>query len=147
MVPERSERIRAVDGIDLCIEAGEIFGLPGPNGAGKTTTVKVLATPLQPAGGTVRVLGIDALAEPVAVRKRLDVVLGGGRTAYWKLTGRQNLAYYALYHLPRQIARGRIDDLLIAGDLGNRADDRVCYSTGMRQRLVLARALLDRGIL
>ena len=142
--PDKRDRFRAVDGIDLVVEPGEIFGLLGPNGAGKTTTMKMLATLLIPTSGTIRVLGIDPLARPREVRARLGAMLSGERSLYWKLTGRENLEYFAaLYHVPPSEAKARIASVLAAVKLADRAEDYVeRYSTGMRQRLALARALL-----
>jgi ABC-2 type transport system ATP-binding protein len=142
--PDKRDRFRAVDGIDLVVEPGEIFGLLGPNGAGKTTTMKMLATLLIPTSGTIRVLGIDPLEQPREVRARLGAMLSGERSLYWKLTGRENLEYFAaLYHVPPHETKTRIASVLAAVKLADRADDYVeRYSTGMRQRLALARALL-----
>src|SRR5438094_894276 len=142
--PDRRERFRAVDGIDLRVESGEIFGLLGPNGAGKTTTMKMLATLLIPTSGTIRVLGIDPLERPREVRARLGAMLSGWRSLYWKLTARENLEYFAaLYHVPQAETDQRIAGVLTAVKLTDRAEDYVeRYSTGMRQRLALARALL-----
>jgi ABC-2 type transport system ATP-binding protein len=142
--PDKRERFRAVDGIDLVVEPGEIFGLLGPNGAGKTTTMKMLATLLIPTSGTIRVLGVDPLERPREVRARLGAMLSGERSLYWKLTGRENLEYFAaLYHVPPSETKARIANVLAAVKLADRADDYVeRYSTGMRQRLALARALL-----
>jgi len=142
--PDRRTTFRAVDGIDLTVETGEIFGLLGPNGAGKTTTMKMLATLLIPTAGTIRVLGIDPTKDARAVRARLGAMLSGERSLYWKLTARENLEYYAaLYHVPPKEMKDRIDACLRAVKLFDRADDYVeRYSTGMRQRLALARALL-----
>jgi len=142
--PDKRERFRAVDGIDLVVEPGEIFGLLGPNGAGKTTTMKMLATLLIPTSGTIRVLGVDPLERPREVRARLGAMLSGERSLYWKLTGRENLEYFAaLYHVPPSETKARIANVLSAVKLADRADDYVeRYSTGMRQRLALARALL-----
>ena len=142
--PDKRDRFRAVDGIDLLVEPGEIFGLLGPNGAGKTTTMKMLATLLIPTSGTIRVLGIDPLERPREVRARLGAMLSGERSLYMKLTGRENLEYFAaLYHVPPSETKARIARVLAAAKLADRAEDYVeRYSTGMRQRLALARALL-----
>jgi len=142
--PDRRERFRAVDGIDLRVERGEIFGVLGPNGAGKTTTMKMLATLLEPTAGSARILGLDVVHQAREVRRRMGAVLSDGRSLYWKLTARENLEYFAaLYHVPAAEGRARIASVLAAVKLDDRADDYVeRYSTGMRQRLVLARALL-----
>ena len=142
--PDRRERFRAVDGVDLRVERGEIFGVLGPNGAGKTTTMKMLATLLEPTAGSARILGLDVVRQAREVRRRMGAVLSDGRSLYWKLTARENLEYFAaLYHVPSGEQRDRIDRVLAAVKLDDRADDYVeRYSTGMRQRLVLARALL-----
>ena len=142
--PDHRETFRAVDGIDLQVERGEIFGVLGPNGAGKTTTMKMLATLLEPTQGTARVLGFDVVRDAREVRRRMGAVLSDGRSLYWKLTARENLEYFAaLYHVPPAEQRPRITAVLQAVKLDDRSDDYVeRYSTGMRQRLVLARALL-----
>ena len=142
--PDRRERFTAVDGVDLRVEQGEIFGLLGPNGAGKTTTMRILATLLLATSGEARVLGVDVARRPRDVRRLFGAVLSGERSLYWKLTARENLEYFAaLYHVPPAEARRRIDAVLDTVKLADRADDYVeRYSMGMRQRLVLARALL-----
>jgi ABC-2 type transport system ATP-binding protein len=142
--PDRRETFRAVDGIDLHVARGEIFGLLGPNGAGKTTTMRMLATLLEPTSGTARILGRDLVHDAREIRRRLGAVLSGERSLYWKLTARENLEYFAaLYHVPPAATAGRIAQILETVRLTDRADDYVeKFSTGMRQRLVLARALL-----
>jgi ABC-2 type transport system ATP-binding protein len=142
--PDTRTRFRAVDGIDLTVESGEIFGLLGPNGAGKTTTMRMISTLLEPSEGSIRVLGIDVAKEPRKVRARLGAMLSGERSLYWKLTATENLEYFAaLYHVPPRETKARIERSLAAVKLTDRADDYVeRYSTGMRQRLALARALL-----
>ncbi|MGH2671088.1 MAG: ABC transporter ATP-binding protein, partial [bacterium] len=115
--------VRAVDGIDLAVEEGEVFAFLGPNGAGKTTTIKVLTTLTKPTAGTARVCGHDVVREPIAVRRCLgyvsqDVALD--RT----LSGREHLELHAaLYHLPRAEAQRRIAEVLELVQLAERADD------------------------
>ncbi len=138
------QEIVAVDAIDLQIPRGEIFGLLGPNGAGKTTTIRMLCTLLVPSAGTAHVWGFEVAGQAAEVRRHLGVVLTGERSVYWKLTGRENLEYFAaLYQVPRDVARRRIIDLLERVELTPRADDLVeRYSTGMRQRLALIKAMV-----
>ena len=142
--PDRRETFRAVDGVDLRVAEGEVFGLLGPNGAGKTTTMRMLATLLEPTSGTATILGHDLVREARNIRRRLGAVLSGERSLYWKLTARENLEYFAaLYHVPPGETAARIAQILEQVHLTDRADDYVeKFSTGMRQRLVLARALL-----
>lgn len=136
----------AVDGVSLQIERGEIFGLLGPNGAGKTTTIRMLCTLLEPTSGTAIVNGFDIVSQATEVRQSLGTVLAGERSIYWKLTGRENLEYFAaLYHMPPSTARPRIDELLQRMELVDRADELVeKYSTGMKQRIAISKALLAR---
>ncbi len=141
----RKRVIRAVDGVSFEVGKGEIFGLLGPNGAGKTTTIKMLVTLLVPDGGDAYVNGFSVLKEPHKVRESIGVTLSVERGFYWKLTGRENLLYFAgLYHIPRREAEERIDYLLELVDLKEAADRLVeTYSLGMKARLAFARALLN----
>ena len=141
---ERVERI-ALQGVDLAIEKGELFGLLGPNGAGKTTIVKIFTTLLLPTSGSARILGLDVVKDQWAVRKRIGFVFGGERGLYWRLSGLDNLRYFAdLYQIPPDVSRRRIAELLEALDLKGREKDKVeSYSRGMKQRLHLARGLLN----
>lgn len=134
----------AVDGVDLRIQRGEVFGLLGPNGAGKSTTIRMLCTLLEPTSGTARVNGFDIVKQSNQVRQSLGTVLAGERSTYWKLTACENLEYFAaLFHIPADVARQRIDELLERMELTNRSNELVeKYSTGMRQRVAIARALL-----
>jgi ABC-2 type transport system ATP-binding protein len=134
----------ALDGVSLQIEEGEIHGLLGPNGAGKTTLVKILSTVLLPSSGSASVLGHDVVRDTKPVRGLIGIVFGGDRGLYWRLTGRQNLEYWAaLYTVPAEETRARVGDLLERVGLADRADYLVeTYSRGMKQRLHLARGLV-----
>jgi len=136
----------AVNGVDLQIQRGEIFGLLGPNGAGKSTTIRMLCTLLEPTSGTARVHGFDVVKQANDVRRSLGTVLAGERSIYWKLSGRENLEYFAaLYHIPQPIAKKRVEELIERIELKDRANELVeKYSTGMRQRIAIAKALLAR---
>lgn len=136
----------AVDGVDLQIERGEIFGLLGPNGAGKSTTIRMLCTLLEPTSGTAHVNGFDIVKQANEVRRSLGTLLAGERSIYWKLTGRENLEYFAaLYHIPTAAAKQRVEELIERMELKERANELVeKYSTGMRQRVAIAKALLAR---
>jgi ABC-2 type transport system ATP-binding protein len=136
----------AVSGVDIQIERGEIFGLLGPNGAGKSTTIRMLCTLLEPTSGTAHVNGYDIVKQANDVRRSLGTVLAGERSIYWKLTGRENLEYFAaLYHIPALVAKKRVDELIERMELKDRANELVeKYSTGMRQRVAIAKALLAR---
>jgi daunorubicin resistance ABC transporter ATP-binding subunit len=135
----------ALDGLDLEVEAGTVFGLLGPNGAGKTTLVRVLATLLHPAAGRARVLGRDVVAEPLAVRRRIGLA-GQFAAVDEELTGRENLEMIGrLYRLSGPDARARAADLLDRFGLTDAADRRVStYSGGMRRRLDLGACLTGR---
>jgi ABC-2 type transport system ATP-binding protein len=140
----KTREVVAIDDLSLAVERGELFGLLGPNGAGKTTTVKILATLLMPTSGTARVLGHDVVREANAIRARIGFIFGGERGLYWRLSGIDNLRYFAsLYHMDPDVTRRRIPALLEQVGLQDRGQERVeGYSRGMKQRLHIARALL-----
>lgn len=142
----RYERVPAVLGLDLDIGEGEFFSLLGPNGAGKTTTVRILCTLLFPDSGTCRVAGHDVITEQRAVRKSIGVSIRGERSVYWKLTGRQNLEYFAsLYGIRGQETARRSIEVAESVGLASRLDDFVeTYSMGMKQRLAIAASLIHR---
>jgi ABC-2 type transport system ATP-binding protein len=129
----------AVDGVSFQVGRGEIFGFLGPNGAGKTTTISILTTLLQPTSGRARVEGIDAVARPHDVRRKLGLVFQRS-TADEELTGRENMAIQAgLYGHSGASVNRRITELLVQMDLGPVGDRLVkTYSGGMRRRLELA---------
>ena len=137
--------IRALDRVDFEIKEGELFGLLGPNGAGKTTTVKILCTLLEPTGGQAFVKGHDVVKDAARVRKMVNMVAGGERMLYFRLTGRENLEYFAeLYDVPKREVKSRVNTLLELVGLSDRADDEVeKYSKGMKQRLQVCRGLIN----
>src|SRR5437667_1796755 len=143
-VRRRSKEIEAVRGISFAVEPGELFGLLGPNGAGKTTTIKMLITLLIPTGGSARVLGLDVVRDAHEVRKRIGYVFGGERGVYERLSGYDNLRYFAeLYGVPAREQKRRIEELLDLVGLKGREHERAeGYSRGMKQRLHVARGLL-----
>jgi ABC-2 type transport system ATP-binding protein len=143
-IRRRSKEIQAVRGVSFAIEPGELFGLLGPNGAGKTTTIKMLITLLIPTGGTARVLGLDVVKDAHEVRKRIGYVFGGERGVYERLSGYDNLRYFAeLYGVPARLQKQRIEELLELVGLKGREHERAeGYSRGMKQRLHVARGLL-----
>jgi ABC-2 type transport system ATP-binding protein len=138
------KEVLAVDGIDFSVAQGELFGLLGPNGAGKTTTVKMLTTLLTPTAGQAHVLGYDLVREAEHIRRRIGFVFGGERGLYWRLSGYDNLVYFAnLYHVAPEVRKRRIPYLLDLVGLSDRGDEKIeGYSRGMKQRLHIARALL-----
>ena len=133
----------ALEGLSLGIEGG-VFGLLGPNGAGKTTTIRILSTLLTPTTGSARVLGFDVEKQAKQVRRRIGLVLGGDRGLYGRLTGKENLLYFAaLHHMSTSEARRRAAYYLDLVGLSGRGDSPAeQYSRGMKQRLHLARGLL-----
>jgi ABC-2 type transport system ATP-binding protein len=135
----------AVERLDLTIRRGEVFGLLGPNGAGKTTTVLMLLGLTEPTRGVVRVLGLDPVREPLAVKRRVGY-LPDNVGFYGGMTGRQNLRYTAkLNGIARSDAEAIIDELLGEVRLEDAADKRAdTYSRGMRQRLGIADALVKQ---
>ena len=135
----------ALDGLDLTVSAGTVFGLLGPNGAGKTTLVRTLATLLAPTAGRAAVLGHDVVREPLAVRRRIGLA-GQFAAVDEELTGRENVEMIGrLYRLSGAESRRRANDVLERFGLVEAADRRAgTYSGGMRRRLDLAAGLIGR---
>lgn len=134
----------AVRAVDLEVKRGEIFGLLGPNGAGKTTLTKMLCTLLLPSSGSAKVAGFDLVRQQDRVKSSLALISSEERSFYWRLTGLQNLDFFAALHgIPRSVSARRIPEILEQVGLAEAAPRRFQeYSTGMKQRLGLARGLL-----
>ena len=135
--------VKALDGIDLTVERGQVVGLLGPNGAGKTTTVRILSTLLQPTAGRAHVAGFDVVQHPDDVRRAIGLT-GQYAAIDEYLTGRENLRMFGdLYHLSPKYVRARADELFELFDLADAADRPArTYSGGMRRRLDLAASLV-----
>lgn len=142
--PFRRRHAEALRGVSLSLAAGRVHGLLGANGAGKTTLLKILATLVLPTSGRAAVQGHDVSRDAEAARAALGLVVNEERSFYWRLTGRQNLVFFASLHDLDGGRRGeRVDELLAVVGLTADADRPFrTYSSGMRQRLAIARGLL-----
>jgi ABC-2 type transport system ATP-binding protein len=139
----RGKSIEAVRGIDLQVSKGEIVGFLGPNGAGKTTTLKMLATLLEPTGGTATVAGSDLRADPVGVRRKIGYVSQAGSTSPEARAGEEIMSHAELYGIDRVTAKQRGQKLLAALDLSD-VWDRACgsLSGGQKRRLDIVMGLI-----
>lgn len=135
----------ALKGVDFSVKTGEIFGLLGPNGAGKTTTLGILTTRVKPTSGVARIDGIDVVADPNAVKRRIAVMPQQSNLDR-SLTARENLTFHGAYFgLRLKQRRARSDELLEQFGLADRAHELVgTFSGGMSQRLLIARALMHQ---
>jgi sodium transport system ATP-binding protein len=135
--------VSAVDGLSFSVDAGEIYGLLGPNGAGKTTTLRILAAMLTPTAGRASLAGLDVATDPQAARGRVGF-LTGTTGLYARLTGRELLTYFGRLHgMAAPAIAARVDLLARALDVAPLLDRRCeALSTGQRQRLSVARAVL-----
>jgi ABC-2 type transport system ATP-binding protein len=142
----RWEEKEAVRDLSLEIPAGRITGLLGVNGAGKTTTIKMLSTLLVPTSGSGSVDGMDLVRDAVRIRPLVNMITGGERALYWRLSARENLWYFGeLYDVEPRVLRARIPELLERVGLTEAADTPVeRYSKGMKQRLQIARGLINQ---
>lgn len=143
-VGKKAKEINALDGINLGIRPGELFGLLGPNGAGKTTLIKILTTLLGPSKGNATIWGHDIIKGAKAIRPLINMVSGGENSGYGLLTVRENLWMFAqFYGLDYKITRQRTDRLLSAVGLMDKANTRCSeLSTGMRQKMNIARGFI-----
>src|SRR6478736_1017095 len=135
--------IMAVDGIDLRVEKGKIFGFLGPNGAGKTTTMKMLTTLIPPSSGTMTILGIDGTKSPLEIRKKIGVVLQ--QPSYEPtLSVEKSLEKYGMmWNVDRKIRKNRVEELLVAFDLVDiRKKKNDDLSIGQRRRVQVAREFM-----
>src|SRR3954466_5450274 len=134
---------RAVDGIDLAVPSGSLYGFLGPNGAGKSTTIKCLTGLLRPTAGTVRILGIDPGVDAVSIKRRIGVV-PEDLALFDRLTADETLSFVAQVHgIERGTAKQRSADLLDVMDLKSAGTTLVAdFSHGMRKKLSLAASLL-----
>ncbi|MDR5694934.1 MAG: ABC transporter ATP-binding protein [Armatimonadota bacterium] len=141
----QERQVIALDGVNVEIPYGELFGLLGPNGAGKTTLIKILVTLLLPTSGTARVAGLDVVQQAYQVRELISMVSGGEHSGYGLLTVREQLWMFSqFYGLPTRLALARIDELLKIVGLYEERNRRVSdLSTGMRQKMNLVRGLLS----
>ncbi len=139
-----NDAVEALRNVSFDIEDGEIFGLIGRNGAGKTTLTKIIATLIQPTSGTVSVRGFDSVKDDVMVRSLVGLATAEERSFYWRLTCQQNLMFFSrLYGMTDKSAKNRISELFEQLDLEELAKRRFSdLSTGNKQRLAVARALL-----
>jgi ABC-2 type transport system ATP-binding protein len=141
--PQSDKAVKAVVDATFTVTAGEIFAFLGPNGAGKTTTIQMLTTLLKPTSGTVRIDGLDPVAEPLEVRKRFGIVFQDP-SVDGELTAYENMDLHGvLYHVPRKLRTERTEALLKLFELWDRRTSLVkTFSGGMRRRLEIARGLL-----
>lgn len=142
--PLHRETITALDGVDLSLEPGAIYGLVGSNGAGKTTLLKILTGLVLPTAGRVRVCGIDVAVSPRRVREVVGFVVADERSFYWRLSVRENLRFFAtLQQIPVRARSARVEECLDLVGLREHAGRAFReLSTGLRQRLAIARGIL-----
>ncbi len=140
----RRKSVTAVDSINLRIKHGELFVLMGSNGAGKTTLIKIITGLILPSQGTAIVNGCDVVRKEITVKKFIGLATGEERSFYWRLTGRQNMEFFAALHdIKRKEAKKIIDDLMALLDIKDPDKKFQEYSTGIKQRFSIARSLLN----
>ncbi len=146
--PKRKDdpkQVVALEGVNLTIPHGELFGLLGPNGAGKTTLIKILTTLLLPSNGSARVEGLDVADNPQEIRRRISMVSGGETSGYGLLTVEENLWMFArFYGLDSKVARQRIDEMIHVVGLEDKRRTKISdLSTGLRQKMNFIRGFIS----
>ncbi|MEE9193164.1 MAG: ABC transporter ATP-binding protein [Thermodesulfobacteriota bacterium] len=144
MHPLRRKETTALENVNIQVRKGELFGLLGPNGAGKTTLIKILCTLVLPSEGSAFVNGYDVTMDGKQIRRTIGYVISEERSFFWRLTGRQNLKFFArLNNIPAKQVDQRIKEVVeltgLEDDVDNTFQD---YSTGMKQKLAVARGML-----
>lgn len=144
----KNKLVSAINGIDIKCRKGEIIGILGINGAGKTTILRMLSTLLLPTSGSITINNINAVKYPNEIRKIINLITGGERNLYWRLTPIENLRYFgALYKVPRIELEKRIIKLLeFTGLYNNRNMPVERFSKGMKQRLQICRGLINNPL-
>ena len=138
---KKYDQLLAVDGISFNVLPGEIFGYLGPNGAGKTTTIRMLTGQLRPTSGQAFVLGCDVVEDREDLKPQIGVV-SDSQNLYQRMSGRDNLRFFARLY---GVGKRRVDEVIALVGLSGRQKDKVeTYSNGMKQRLVIGRALLHK---
>lgn len=143
---KRFKKVTAVDSISFVVDRGEIVGLLGENGAGKTTTLRMLATMLKPTGGTALVNGYDIVRDQDKVRGEIGILFGGEVGLYDRLTGRENISYFAeLNGMTKAETEKSIDELVQLLEMEDYVDRRVGkFSRGMKQKVAIARSIVHK---
>ncbi|MBQ6819724.1 MAG: ATP-binding cassette domain-containing protein [Clostridium sp.] len=144
MVSKNFKKETVVDNLSFSVHKGEIVGLLGENGAGKTTTLRMISTMLEITKGDIKVNGIDVKSNPEKVRKEIGILFGGDVGLYDRLTGRENIRYFAnLYGMSKKEADNRIDDLAKQFNMEEYINKPVGkYSRGMKQKISIARSIV-----
>lgn len=142
--PFQRKTVTALRSIDLTVDKGDLFGLLGSNGAGKTTLIKILCTLVLPTSGTACIDGLDVCKDSGKVKPKIGYVIGDERSFYWRLTGKQNLRFFAvLNNIPHGQINKRVSQLLDLVGLTAQGDKMFKeYSTGMKKMLAIARGML-----
>jgi ABC-2 type transport system ATP-binding protein len=140
----KRQKVQALDSVNICIESGQILGVVGPNGAGKTTLLRIFADILEPDSGVVSICGQTLGKKGCRIRSRIGFVSGDERSFFWRLTGRENLEFFArLYGLSRPQAKKRLAKLFEEFGFEEKADHLFMdYAAGMRKKVSVMRALL-----